>query len=130
MSHSSNPPSMRQSIEELKQYFSLQYEWIKLDGIEKLTRIVSALIILTLSIILISIVLLYLSLSAVHYIESYTGIVAAYSIVAGVFFLLFIILWLLRRVCIVNPVLRFLYHLFITPKEESEAVSTHKNNEL
>ncbi len=130
MSHSSTPPSMRQIIEELKQYFSLQYEWIKLDGIEKLTRIISALIILTLSIILISIVLLYLSLSAVHYIESYTGIVAAYSIVAGVFFLLFILLWLLRRVCIVNPVLRFLYHLFITPKEESESVSTNKNNEL
>ena len=62
MSHSSTPPSMRQIIEELKQYFSLQYEWIKLDGIEKLTRIISALIILTLSIILISIVLLYLSL--------------------------------------------------------------------
>ena len=60
MSHSSTPPSMRQIIEELKQYFSLQYEWIKLDGIEKLTRIISALIILTLSIILISIVTSYI----------------------------------------------------------------------
>ena len=82
-------PSLRQIIAEIKQYLSLQYEWIKLDGVEKLTRIVSALVLLTVSIILISITLLYLSLAAVHYLESYTGIIAAYSIISGAFFLLF-----------------------------------------
>ena len=123
-------PSLRQIIAEIKQYLSLQYEWIKLDGVEKLTRIVSALVLLTVSIILISITLLYLSLAAVHYLESYTGIIAAYSIISGAFFLLLVLLWLLRRPCVVNPILRFLYKIFITPKEDQNELTQNKNNEL
>ena len=114
-------PSLRQIIAEIKQYLSLQYEWIKLDGVEKLTRIVSALVLLTVSIILISITLLYLSLA---------GIIAAYSIISGAFFLLFVLLWLLRRPCVVNPILRFLYKIFITPKEDQNELTQNKNNEL
>lgn len=97
---------------------------------QKLTRIVSALVLLTVSIILISITLLYLSLAAVHYLESYTGIIAAYSIISGAFFLLFVLLWLLRRPCVVNPILRFLYKIFITPKEDQNELTQNKNNEL
>ena len=109
-------PSLRQIIAEIKQYLSLQF--------------VSALVLLTVSIILISITLLYLSLAAVHYLESYTGIIAAYSIISGAFFLLFVLLWLLRRPCVVNPILRFLYKIFITPKEDQNELTQNKNNEL
>ena len=123
-------PSLRQIIAEIRQYLSLQYEWVKLDGVEKLTRIVSALVLLIISIIPISITLFYLSLSAVHYLESYTGIIAAYSIIAGAFFLLFVLLWLLRRPCVINPILRFLYKIFITPKEDQNELTQNKNNEL
>ena len=89
MSTSNPTPSLRQVIAEIKQYLSLQCEWVKLDSVEKLTRIVSSLIFLILAIILIAIALLYLSLSVVHLIQIYTGAVAAYSIMAGFFLLLF-----------------------------------------
>lgn len=130
MSTSNPTPSLRQVIAEIKQYLSLQCEWVKLDSVEKLTRIVSSLIFLILAIILIAIALLYLSLSVVHIIQIYTGAVAAYSIMAGFFLLLFVVLWLLRRSCIVNPILRFFYKMFLTPKEGQNDFTSNTNNEL
>ena len=49
---------------------------------------------------------------------------------AGFFLLLFVVLWFLRRSCIVNPILRFFYKMFLTPKEGQNDFTSNTNNEL
>lgn len=122
-----NAPSLRQIIAEVKQYLSLQYEWLRLDSVEKLTRIASALLMLILSIILVATALFYLSFAAVHLIEPYTGEACAFAIMAGFFVILLVLLWILRTPCVINPLLRFFYKMFIPQKENNNPTS--KNNE-
>ncbi len=119
-------PSLRQIITEVKQYLSLQYEWIKLDSVEKLTRIVSALIMLIISIILVATTLFYLSFATVHLLEPYVGTAAAFAIMAGAFVLLLALLWILRVPCVVTPLLRFFYKMFVV-KDNSEKTTSNNN---
>ncbi len=127
--NTSTTPSLQHTITEIKRYLLLHYKWLKLDGIEKLTRIISAIVLIFISIIFITIILLYLSLSAAHAMEPHIGPVATYAIIAGIFLVLFLLVWILRRPCVVNPILRFLYRIF-SAKEGKNELFPDQNDEL
>lgn len=121
-----NAPSVRQIIDEVKEYLSLQYEWIKLDSVEKLTRIASALLILIISLILVASTLFYLSFAAVYALEPYFGLSLSFAMAAGIFIILLVLLWLLRVPLVVNPILRFFYKIFLHKEQNSESPNSNE----
>ena len=100
--------TIAQLVEEVKNYIGLQKEYVKLDEIEKVVRLVTALTIAVVFIILGAAVLFYLSFAIVHWLEPLTGLALAYFLVAMIFLVLMILVCVYRKSWIERPLVRFL----------------------
>jgi len=115
ISSDQNVENIGQLINELKDYYLLQKEYVQLDVIDKVVRIVSVLL-LGISVLLLGIivfvltllVLFYLSFATVHWIEPAVGTGWAFAIVSGFFLLVLVIVVLLRKPLIERPLVKFL----------------------
>lgn len=106
--------SIRQLFVEVKKYIELQKEYTKLEIIEKLTVLLSTLIIIVIAIILGMIALFYLSLTLAYVIAPLVGgLTASFAIITGLNILLIVILILFRKKLIVSPMTNFVTNLFI-----------------
>ena len=108
ISSDKNVESIGQLINELKDYYLLQKEFVQLDIIDKVVRITVALILAFVVFILTLLVLFYLSFATVHWIEPYVGTGWAFAIVSAFFLLVLIVLVLLRQPLIERPLVKFL----------------------
>jgi O-antigen/teichoic acid export membrane protein len=108
LSSDKNVESIAQLVEVLKDYFGLQKEYLKLDAIEKIVRLVTALALAVIFIILGVAVLFYLSFAAVYWLEPATGTAWAFFIVALLFLALLLLVYFFRKSWIERPLVRFL----------------------
>jgi len=108
LSSDKNVENIAQLIELLKDYFGDQKEYLKLDLIEKIVRLTTALSLTVVFIILGVAVLFYLSFAIVYWIEPLTGIAWAFFIVALAFLLLLTLVFIFRQSWIERPLVRFL----------------------
>lgn len=108
ISSDKNVESIGQLINELKDYYQLQKEFVQLDIIDKVVRISVVFIMTILITILTLLVLFYLSFATVHWMEPYVGEGWAYAIVSAFFLLLLALAVLLRKPLIERPLVRFL----------------------
>ena len=108
-----NVESIAQLIEVLKRYVGLQKEYLKLDVIEKVVRLVSALTLAIVFIMLGVAVLFYLSFAIVHWLEPLTGLGLAYFLMAMLFLLLLILVYVQRKAWIERPLMRFLADILL-----------------
>ena len=108
LSSDKNVESIAQLIEVLKRYMGLQKEYLKLDVIEKVVRLVTALTIAIVFIILGVAVLFYLSFAIIHWLEPVTGLGLAHFLMAMVFLLLLVLVFIFRKAWIERPLVRFL----------------------
>jgi len=108
-----NVESIAQLIEVLKRYVGLQKEYLKLDVIEKVVRLVSALTLAIVFTMLGAAVLFYLSFAVVHWLEPLTGLGLAYFLVAMLFLLLLIIVYVRRKAWIERPLMHFLADILL-----------------
>jgi len=101
------------------EYLNQQKELLTLEWSGKVSRLVGFSLLLIVFLGLFGIILLFLGLSCAHYLQE-TGYSAsrAYMLVAGGSFLFCVLIWLLRRYIIFNPVLRIF--LGIIYEEEKE----------
>jgi hypothetical protein len=103
-----NVESIAQLVESVKSYVGLQGEYLKLDAIQKVVRLVTALT-LTIVLLLLGIAFLfYLSFACVYWLEPLTGTALAFFIVALFFLALLILVFLNRKSWIERPLVRFL----------------------
>jgi len=103
-----NVETIGRLVEVLKNYIGLQTEYVKLDVIEKIVRLITALtltVILSVSILMIAI---FLSFAGVYLLESCVGIVWAFCIVAMFYFIVFLFMFAFRKQWIERPVVRLL----------------------
>ena len=103
-----NVESIAQLVESVKSYVGLQGEYLKLDVIQKVVRLVTAL---TLAIVLLLLgiaFLFYLSFACVYWLEPLTGTALAFFLVALVFLMLLILVFFNRKPWIERPLVRFL----------------------
>lgn len=108
LSSDKNVESITQMVESVKQYVGLQGEYLKLDVIEKVVRLVTALT-LTIVLLLLSIAFLfYLSFACVYWLEPMTGTALAFFLVALFFLALLIAVFINRKSWIERPLVRFL----------------------
>jgi hypothetical protein len=108
-----NVENIAQLIEVLKRYVGLQKEYLKLDVIEKVVRLVSALALAIIFIMLGVAVLFYLSFAVVHWLEPLTGLGLAYFLMAMLFLLLLILVYAKRKAWIERPLMRFLADILL-----------------
>lgn len=99
---------------EIRKYIELQGQYIKLDLIEKLTVLLSTLILILLMITLCMMAFFYFSFMLVHVLASYIGnIITSYAIIGVAVLLIAGIIYLFRKPLIVQPMVNFLARLFL-----------------
>lgn len=113
--------NLSQYSKPLKRLFSLYVEDARLALTERLTLLMSSLVIGLFITLLVVAVIIFLSIAAASELRLHLSAVAAYSIVAGGYFILLILLILFRKQLIVNPIARLLSRVILPdPNEKTE----------
>ena len=107
--------NFQQLYDDVKKYVFLQTEYIKIEFVEKLTILLSTLLIITLMTVLAIIALFYLFFSLAYVVEPVVGSLgASFGIISGIYVILIVLLFLLRKQLIITPLVKFLSNLFLT----------------
>ena len=114
-SNDKNVETIAQLIEVLKHYIGLQSEYVRLDVIEKVVRLLTVITLVVVFCIILLISFIYLSFAAVYALQPLVGSLSlAFLIVSGIYLLLLVIVILLRHCLIERPLVRFLGSLLMS----------------
>ena len=112
-SNDRNIETIGQLVEALKQYIGLQREYLKLDVIEKVVRLITAITLTVVLSLLVLIFLIYLSFAAAYALAPFVGTAWAFVIVAAVYLVIFLLVLIFRKRWIERPVVKFLASLLM-----------------
>lgn len=100
-------------VSEAKRYIDLQKEYTRLEIVEKLTVIISALAVVFIGLVLGLMTLCYLLFSLAYVLEPHVGgLSVSYAIIAGISLVILVTVALLRKQLFVKPLISFLTNLF------------------
>lgn len=112
-SNDQNIETIGQLVEVVKHYIGLQNEYLRLDVIEKVVRLITALLIAAVVTLLIVIILIYLSFAVAYALAPLTGHAWAFCIVAVFYVVLFLLFLAFRKKWVEKPLVRFLASLLM-----------------
>ena len=113
LSSDKNVETIAQLVEIIKHYLGLQKEYLKLDIIDKIVRLLTfAALVVVFSVLLVA-VLMYLSFAIAFWLASYMGTALAFLVVGGIHLLLIIIVFIYRKKWIEKPLVHFLANLLL-----------------
>lgn len=113
LSSDKNIESIVQLIESLKKYADLQKEYLKVDMVDKLVRLVTALTLFIVVFVLLVAVLFYLSFAAVYWMEPLLGTAGGFAVVAAFFLVILIVVVAKRKTWIERPLIRVLANILL-----------------
>lgn len=120
-SNSKNIESIGKLLLEFKKYLELQKEFVKLDATEKMTVILSAILIVTVLLLLGSIVLLFLTFALAYYLGDVLGSLSlGFGLISAFILLLTVIFYLNRNRMVIHPMARFMTKLILTKEDGSK----------
>ena len=120
-SNSKNIESIGKLLLEFKKYLELQKEFAKLDATEKMTVILSAILIVTVLLLLGSIVLLFLTFALAYYLGDVLGSLSlGFGLISAFILLLTVIFYLNRNRMVIQPMARFMTKLILTKEDGSK----------
>ena len=106
--------NIQQLFAEFKKFLVLQKEYTKLELTEKLTILLSTLIMILVLTILGMVGLFYLLFALAYILELLVGgLMVSFGIIAGINVLLIAIIYFFRRQLIISPMVNFLANLFL-----------------
>lgn len=106
--------NIQQLFVEFKKYLDLQKEYTKLEVTEKLSILLSTLIVVLLATTLGVVVLFHLSFTLVYILAPMVGgLMASYALIACFYILLIALVILFRKPLIFNPMVKFIAGLFL-----------------
>lgn len=108
---------MKSAVSDLKQWLTLEIEYLKLTAAEKVSVLVSTLILVIVLFIVFMVVLILLAFSLVDLFCLFMPHSLACLSVGGILLLLIGLLYLLRIPLVVNPITKLITKLFLTPKK-------------
>ena len=114
LSSDKNVENIGQLAELLKHYLGLQAEYVKLDVIDKVVRLLTAATLAIIFFLLIIAVMMFLSFALAYWLSRFTGIVPAFIIVGGLHLLLLIFFFLFHHKWIERPLVKFLANLLMS----------------
>ena len=114
LSSDKNVESIAQLVESVKNYVGLQGECLKFNAVEKIVRLTTALTLTIVFIILGVAILFYLSFALIYAIAPLTGTALAFFIMAVLFLILLIVVFIKRKSWIERPLVRFLSEILLS----------------
>ena len=112
-SNDKNIETIGQLVELIRHYAGLQNEYLRLDVIEKVVRLITALLIVGVAALMIVLILIYLSFAVAYAMASSLGFPAAFCIVAAFYIFLFLLFLAFRKSWIEKPLVKFLVSLLM-----------------
>lgn len=100
-------------IELAKHYIGLQNEYLRLDVIDKIVRLITALIIVAALSLIIILILIFLSLSVVVALSGSMGFAWAFCTVGLFYFVAFLVFLFFKEKLIEKPLVKFLTTLLM-----------------
>ena len=113
ISSDKNIETIAQLVESAKHYIGIQSEYVKLDVIEKVVKLLTVAAISLLVLLLAMLMLTYLSFALAYGLGAHIGMVWSFVLVAGIYLALLVVLFVKRRQWIEKPLVRFLADLFL-----------------
>jgi len=111
--------SVQQLYDDVKKYFELQTEYVKVEFVEKMSILLSTLLIIGLVLVLAFAALFYLFFSLAYILQPLLGSLAlSFALISAVYILLTVFLFSYRKRLVINPMVRFLSGLFLTKNED------------
>jgi len=114
LSSDKNVETLAQLVEVLKHYLGLQKEYVKLDIIDKVVRLLTAAALAIVLFLLVIAVMLFLMLGLASWLSSFIGITASLFLVALIHIVLLIVVIIFRKSWIEKPLVRFLASLLMS----------------
>ena len=114
LSSDKNVETIAQLIEVLKHYLGLQTEYLKLDVIDKVVRLMKAATLALIFILIIVAVVMYFSFAIAFWLSSFMGLTKAFLIVGTIHLLIFILFVIFRKPWIEKPLVHFLASLLLS----------------
>jgi hypothetical protein len=113
LSSDKNVESIAQLIEAVKHYLGLQAEYVKLDVIDKVVRLLTTATLALLLFLLLIVVLLFVSLGFAFWLSKFVSLTAAFFIVAAFHFLVLLLVYAFRHSWIERPLVSYLARLLL-----------------
>ena len=114
LSSDKNVENFKQLIELLRHYLELQKEYMKLDVIDKVVRLLTATALAILFFLLLIAVMLFFSFAAAYWLGQHIGMAPAFMVVAIVHLLILFLFFLFHEKWIERPLVRFLANLLLS----------------
>ena len=114
LSSDKNVENIGQLAELLKHYLGLQTEYVKLDVIDKVVRLLTAAALAILFFLLIIAVMLFLSFAVAYWLGQHIGMAPAFCVIGGFHLLLLFVFFVYRENWIERPLVRFLANILLS----------------
>jgi lipopolysaccharide export LptBFGC system permease protein LptF len=114
LSSDKNVETIAQLIEVLKHYLGLQTEYLKLDVIDKVVRLLKAATLALILFLIVVAVVMYFSFALGYWLANFVGLTKAFLIVGAIHLLIFILFVVFRKPWIEKPLVRFLAGLLLS----------------
>lgn len=96
-------------VKEVKDYVLLNYDLLRLRLVEKLSLVIALVLSLFIGILLVIVAIVYFSFAFVHWTGTFfESLIPGFLILGGLFIVLFIIFFSLRKRLFVNPMIKLL----------------------
>lgn len=114
LSSDKNVETIAQLAEVVKHYLGLQGEYLKLEVIDKVVRLLKAIALTVFFFLVIMAVVFYFSIAAAFFLASYVGHVAAFFIVGIFHLVIFLLIYSNRSSWLERPLVHFLASLLMS----------------
>ena len=114
LSSDKNVESIAQLFEVVKHYLGLQTEYVKLDVIDKVVRLVTAAALAVVFFMIIAAVVIYFSFALAFWLANYIGTAGAFFLIGGMHLLILILFIIFRKSWIERPLVHFLADLLLS----------------
>lgn len=108
---------IKNSIGNLKEWINMEVEYLKLTASEKISVLISTLILVITLFIVGLVVMILFAFALVDLFNLFMPHSLACVTVGGIFLLLLLLMYLLRTPLVVNPITKLITKLFLTPKK-------------
>lgn len=113
LSNDKNIETITQLVEMVKHNFELRKEYAKLDVVEKVVRLLSAIALAVTLAIILAILLFFLSTAFAVWLSQYTGLSFALLTVAGIYLVLLLMVYGSRKSWIERPLVKYLSKMLL-----------------
>lgn len=116
-----NPSPVRQLIDSLRRYVTLNIDYARLTAAEKTSVLLAGVAFYAVMVILATLVLIFVSIGVGHLLAATIAPVWAFVFVAAFYVLLLVVVIIFRRQLFVNPIARFVSRIFVNPPRDKSS---------